>query len=147
MHYDEIDQYVDRFYREKEEASNRGILYGKVIDEDWQMEQFDDLVQQLSSKDHSWENFWHHQSKQPNPGPLVNTPPGWEGFDQSQRRIKYPADDEFQDDLHPEDMSWKRYNSQTQYLNAVQQRAMTCAEWAILGGIGILMVLLLLVIT
>jgi hypothetical protein len=147
MYYDEIDQYVDRFYREKEEPSSREILYGDVIDEDWRKEQIDDLVQQLRSKDLSWENFWHHQSKQQHPGQLVTSPPGWDSTDQSRRGSKSPADDEFQDDHRPEDMGWKRYNSQTQYLYAVQQRAMTCAEWAILGGIGVLMVLLLLVIT
>ena len=49
---DEIDQYVDRFYREKEEASNREILYGEVIAEDWRMEQIDDLVAGLKEVAH-----------------------------------------------------------------------------------------------
>jgi S-formylglutathione hydrolase FrmB len=147
MYYDEIDQYVDRFYREKEEASNREILYGEVIDEDWRTEEIENLVQRLGSKDRSWENFWHHQGKQQHPSPQVYSAPAWDGTEHSRSRLESPLDDKIQDNLHPADVSWKRYDSQIQYFDAVQQRAITCAEWAILGGIGLLMVLLLFVIT
>lgn len=147
MYYDDIDQYVDRFYREKEEASNPQVIYGEVIEGDWREEQFDLLTQQLPSHDYSWENFWNLSSKKPVNRPQRQSSQTW--FDPNLRPAsgRERLDQRFQPNERPLDLSWSQSDYQSQPLGFIQERALTCAEWAILGGIGILMVLLLLVIT
>lgn len=147
MYYDEIDQYVDRFYREKEETSNQEVLYGEVIEGDWRAEQIDLIIQQMHTQDHPWENFWNHPSKRSTILMGNQSPQPWEQPGQSQASGKVWVDGNLQTDYRQDEAGWKQYNHQAQYFGIAQQRAMTCAEWAILGGIGVLMVLLLMVIT